>query len=337
MPQLLPERKKPPVPDDGELSLPNMFAALGGGLAAAAVFAVITKGTLAGLLLAHLAPLPLMIVALGFGLRHGATSAVIAAGLLSIWPGPGFGLAYAGLVAIPATLACYVALGAPFRGKDLVTRNRPALAVLVAGAALALAASAAVTLAAIQFGGLEEALNPLRAKAYLIIEDMIRSQDLGDRIDSKHLSGIAAFAFPATISAYALLIHSLNLWSAGQLAKASGLLTRSWPDIAAEFALPKAAAVVFVAASALASVGDLAGQYGLIVAETLGLALALQGLAVAHALMRSAKLGTIALVIAYFAIGLLGWPILLFTVIGVADAVFSFRVRKGATAQERRG
>lgn len=337
MPQLLPERKKPPVPDPGDVSLPNMFAALGGGLAAAAVFAVITKGTLAGLLLAHLAPLPIMIVALGFGLRHGATSAVIATGLLSIWPGPGFGLAYAGIVSVPATLACYVALGAPFRGKDLVARKQPALAVLSAGVALALAASAGVTLAAIQLGGLEEALNPLRAKAYLIIEDMIRAQDLGDKLDAKHLSGVAAFAFPATIAAYALLIHSLNLWSAGQLARASGLLARQWPDIAAEFALPKAVAVAFVAASALASVGDLPGQYGLIFAETLGLALALQGIAVAHALMRGAKLGAIALVIAYFAIGLLGWPILLFTVIGVADAVFSFRARKGAAAQERRG
>jgi hypothetical protein len=337
MPQLLPERKKPPLPENGEFSLPNMFAAVGGGLAAAAVFAVITKGTLAGLLLAHLAPLPIMIVALGFGLRHGATSAVIATALLSIWPGPTFGLGYAGLVSIPATLACYVAFGAPLRGKELLTSNLPSLAVLAAGSALALATSVAVTIAAVHLGGLEEALNPLRAKAYLIIEDMIRAQDLGDKLDAKHLSGVAAFAFPATISAYALLIHSLNLWPAGQLAKASGLLGRRWPDIAAEFALPKATAVIFVAASALASVGDLVGQYGLILAETLGLALALQGIAVAHVLLRGAKLGTIALIIAYCSIGLLGWPILLFTIIGIADAVFSFRARKAATAQARRG
>ena len=97
-----------------------MFASLGGGVAAAAVFAVVTKGTLAGLLLAHLAPLPLMIVALGFGLRHGATSALIAAGLLSIWPNPVFGLAYAGIVAIPAMLACLC------RARRAVPRDRAA-------------------------------------------------------------------------------------------------------------------------------------------------------------------------------------------------------------------
>jgi hypothetical protein len=337
MPQLLPERKKPPVPDNGDISLPNMFAALGGGLAAAAVFAVLTKGTLAGLLLAHLSPLPLMIVALGFGLRHGATSALIATGLLSIWPNPVFGLVYAGILAIPATLACYVALGAPFRGRELVAGNRAAMAVLSAGVALAAAFIAAVVVASIHFGSFEEAINPLRAKAYLIIEDMFRGQELGDRIDAKHLSGVAAFAFPATIAGYALLIHSLNLWGAGRLAKASGLLASNWPDIAAEFTLPRVVAPVFVAAAALAAIGDLAGEIALIVAETLGLALALQGLAVAHMLMRTAKLGTIALLIAYFTIGLFGWPILLFTAVGVADAAFSFRARKRATAQQRRG
>lgn len=336
MPQLLPDRKKPPVPDDSDFSLPQMFASLGGGLAAAAVFAVITKGTLAGLLLAHLAPLPLMIVALGFGLRHGATSALIATGLLSIWPNPVFGLAYAGFVAIPAMLAAYVALGAPYRAKALLTSNLPATAVLAAGVALAVAAGVAVTMAVIQLGSLDEALNPLRAKAYMIIEDMIRAQDLGDKLDAKQLSGFAAYAFPATIAAYALLIHSLNLWSAGQLVKASSLLKRPWPDIAADFAMPRVVSVAFAAAAALASVGGLVGEFGLIVAETLGLALALQGLAVAHTLLRGFKIGVVALTIAYFAIGLLGWPILLFTAIGVADAAFSFRARRAA-AQERRG
>ncbi|ATQ66805.1 MULTISPECIES: DUF2232 domain-containing protein [Methylosinus] len=337
MPQLLPERKKPPAPDKGDISLPNMFAPLGGGLAAAAVFAVLTKGTLAGLLLAHLAPLPLMIVALGFGLRQGATAALIAAGLLSIWPNPAFGLVYAGILAIPAILACYIALGAPFRGRELVAGNRAAIAVLGASVALAVAFSVAVIAASIYFGSFEEAINPLRAKAFLIIEDMFRGQDLGDRFDAARLSGVAAFAFPATIAGYALLIYSLNLWCAGKLVKASGLLSASWPDIAAEFTLPRPVAAVFVVAATLAAVGDLPGEIALIVAETLGLALALQGLAVAHMLLRTAKIGTVALLVAYFTIGLFGWPILLFTAVGVADAAFSFRARKRAAAQERRG
>lgn len=336
MPQYLPERKKPPVPDKSDFSITHIFASLGGGLAAAAVFAVITKGTLAGLLFAHLAPLPIMIVALGFGLRHGATAAIIATGLLSIWPHPVFGLVYGFLVALPAILAAFVVSGAPVRGRDQLTSHLPGWAVLAVGVAIAVATSVAVTSAVIHFGSLDEALNPLRAKAFLVIEEMIRAQDLGDRLDAKQLSGVAAYAFPATLSAYALLIHALNLWGAGQLARASSLLTRPWPDIANEFVLPRAVTAVFAAAVGVAFLGGLAGETGLIVAETLGLALALQGLAVAHALLRNTKASVVSLTIIYFVIGLLGWPIVFFTALGVADAAFSFRSRKAA-AQERRG
>lgn len=336
MPQLLPERKKLPVPDKGDFSLAQIFASLGGGLAAAAVFAVITKGTLSGLLLAHLAPLPIMIVALGFGLRHGATSAIIATGLLSIWPNPIFGLIYGLLVAAPALLGAYVVSGAPIRSRDKLTSFLPSWAVLAMGVALALATSLGIAAAVFHFGSLDEALSPLRAKAFLIIEEMIRAQDLGDRLDAKQLSGVAAYAFPATLTAYALLAHSLNLWGAGQLTKVSGLWSRPWPDVATEFVLPRAVSAVFAIAAAVASLGELGGEVGLIVAETLGLALALQGLAVAHALLRGSKASSVALTIIYFVVGLLGWPIVFFTALGVADAAFSLRGRKAA-AQERRG
>jgi len=335
MPQLLPERKKLPVPDN-DFSLPQIFASIGGGLAGAAVFAVVTKGTSAGTLFAFLAPLPIMIVALGFGLRHGATSALIATGLLSIWPNPVFGFIYAFLIAVPALAAAYAAAGAPWRGRDLVASRAPAWAILAAGAALAAAISIAVAAAAIRFGGLDEALNPLRARAFLAIEDLIRTQELGDKLDPNQLSGLVVYALPATLGALALLSHALNLWGAGLLARASGALPRPWPDIAEEFVLPRAVAALFLLACAAAFMGDLAGALGLVLAEILGLALAMQGLAVAHVLLRGSRAGGVALTIVYIVIGLFAWPIVLFTLVGVADAAFSFRSRKRA-AQARRG
>lgn len=336
MPQLLPERKKLPVPDNGDVSLSQIFASIGGGLAGAAVFAVITKGTSAGTLFAFLAPLPIMIVALGFGLRHGATSALIATGLLSIWPNPVFGFVYAFLIAVPALAAAYAAAGAPWRGRDLVTSHAPAWAALAAGAALAAAICIAVAAAAIYFGGLDEALNPLRARAFIALEELIRTQDLGDKLDASQLSGIVVYAFPATLGALALLSHALNLWGAGLLARASDALPRPWPDIAEQFVLPRTVAALFLLACAVSFVGDLAGEFGLILAEILGLVLAMQGLAVAHALLRGSRAGGVALTIVYIIIGLFAWPIVLFTVVGVADAAFSFRSRKQA-AQARRG
>ncbi len=336
MPQLLPERKKLPVPDNGDFSLPQIFASIGGGLAGAAVFAVLTKGTSAAVLFAFLAPLPILIVALGFGLRHGATSALIATGLLSIWPNPIVGVIYAFLVAVPALAAAYVAAGAPWRGRELVTSHAPAWAILAAGGVVATAVSIAVTIAAICFGGLDEALNPLRARAFIAIEDLVRTQELGEKLDPSQLSALVVFAFPATLAALTLLSQALNLWGAGLLARASDALSRPWPDIAQEFVLPRAVAGLFLIAGAVAFVGDLAGEIGLVFAETLGLALAMQGLAVVHALLRGTRVGGVTLTVIYIVIGLFAWPIVLFTVVGVVDAVFSFRSRKGA-AQARRG
>ncbi|WP_018265298.1 DUF2232 domain-containing protein [Methylosinus sp. LW4] len=336
MPQLLPERKKLPVPDNGDFSFSQIFASIGGGLAGAAVFAVLTKGTSASVLFAFLAPLPISIVALGFGLRHGATAGLIATGLLSIWPNPIFGLVYAFLVALPALAAAYVVSGANWRGRELVTSHAPAWAVLAAGGAVAAAVSAAVAIAAIRFGSLDEALNPLRARAFMAIEDLIRTQDLGDKLDASQLSALVVFAFPATLAALTLFSHALNLWGAGLLARASEALPRPWPDIAQEFVLPRAAAGAFLAACALAFLGDLPGEIGLVLAETLGLALAMQGLAVVHFLLRGTRIGGVTLTVIYIVIGLFAWPIVLFTVIGVADAAFSFRSRRQA-AQARRG
>lgn len=336
MPQNLPERKKSStVPDRSEFSWTQVGVSLGGGLAAAAVFAVVTKGTLAGLILAHLAPLPIMIVALGFGLRHGASSAIIATGLLSIWPHPFFGFAYGFLIAVPAMLAAFIASGAPYRKRDTLTSYLPAWAALGVGLAVAVAVSAGVGAAVFHFGSLEEALSPLRARAFLIIEEMIRTQELGDRFDAKQLSGVVAYAFPATLAAYMLLVHMLNLWGAGRLAKASGLLARRWPDVANEFVLPRPLTAVFAIGLGASFLDGLAGEIGLIVAMTLGLALAFQGFAVAHALLRGSKTSAIVLTLAYFIVGLLVWPIVFFTALGAADAAFSFRSRKAA-AQEKR-
>ena len=68
------------MPDKSVFSWTNIGISVGGGLAGAAVFAVLSKGTLAGFLLAHLAPLPIMIVALGLGVGHGALFSMLSCG-----------------------------------------------------------------------------------------------------------------------------------------------------------------------------------------------------------------------------------------------------------------
>jgi uncharacterized protein YybS (DUF2232 family) len=60
----------------------------------------------------------------------------------------------------------------------------------------------------------------------------------------------------------------------------------------------------------------------------MGVILSLQGLAVAHARLRARPNGMVLLAVIYFLVGLLGWPLVLFIFIGLADLVFDFRHRK---------
>ncbi len=329
------------MPDRSVFSWSNIGVSLAGGLAAAAVFAVLFKQTLPGLLLAHLAPLPIMIVALGFGLRHGWTSAIVATALTSLMIQPQIGFGFAFLVAAPAMLACWAASGAPWGGRDLLTAHLPGWACLAAAAMLALAIAGALAAAALQAGTLDAALNPYQARVFILLEQLGNSPDfpaeMKEHFDPKTQAVMISHTMPALLGFYVLLMQTLNLWVSARLARLSGLLTKPWPDIAREFVLPRAAAIVFGVGLALSFFEGLAGAVGLVVVSTLGLALALQGFAVTHELARGSKSGAVALSVLYFVTGLLvlplgGLPLALFALLGVGDTVFSWRARRLAAA-----
>lgn len=323
------------MPDKSVFSPQNIGISILGGLAAAAIFAVVARGGLGGLVFAHLAPLPLMIVALGFGVRHGATAAILATLILSIWPHPVVGMAYALLVAGPAWLAAYAASGAPRGRRDLLTANLPGWATLAPAAMIAGAVVLWIIVASITFGSLDEALNPIRARAFILLDMMVKEKELGDKIDPTTLSGSVARAVPAFLASYGLLIHVLNLWAAGRLSQASSLLSRPWPDIAMEFRLPRAVGGVFLSGVALTLFDGPSAAIGLVLSSTMGLLLAFQGLAVAHVRLRGSKSSALVLAIIYFMLGLLGWPIVFFAALGGADLIFNYRDRKTAAAQDQ--
>jgi uncharacterized protein YybS (DUF2232 family) len=95
---------------------------------------------------------------------------------------------------------------------------------------------------------------------------------------------------------------------------------------------------LFLSGIALTFFGGLAGAIGLVLATTLGLLLAFQGLAVAHIFIRGSRSSALVLAIIYFTLGLLGWPILFFAALGLADLVFNYRARRtdpGPTAMQK--
>jgi hypothetical protein len=310
-----------------------------GGAAAAAVFAVLGTLSLPALLLAHLAPLPIMIVALGFGITNGATSAIVATAIISLAPQhlPNgleqwrFGMFYGLLTALPSWLACYAASGAPFGGRDRLTRHLPAWACLVPAIVLAAVIGGLVAVATFTQGSLGEALSYLRGAVYLWLEHFREAMDLGADFDPKALSGSVTRVLPGALASYWLMIIMANLWIAAQLCRLSKLLIGPWPDIAQEYVLPRVVALLFAAAMGLSFLPGLTGVLAHIAAATLGTALLLQGLAVAHVFLRGSKSGVIVLSIIYFVGGLIGWPMIL--VLGVTDALFNYRNRMPAAPQ----
>jgi hypothetical protein len=320
------------VPDRSVFTWTNIAISVCGGLAAAAVFAVLSKGTTAGLFLAQLAPLPIMIIALGLGVRNGATAAIIGTVALTIWPNPLFGMAYGLLVALPAWLACYAVAGAPWGRRDLLTKNLSAWAVTAICATLIGGVIFFLGLTAFSHGAIDEPLSYVQGKLYFEIDGAMKEHQLGEVLTTEELTRFVQFFLPAIFVTYGLLLHTFNLWAAGRLTQISGMLKLPWPDIAADFALPRAIAVIFPLAAGLSLLNGFAGVSALVIAAALGMALGFQGLAVMHFWVRGSKSSVLTLSILYFFLGALGVPMILLTLLGMADAALHFRERKSAAA-----
>lgn len=322
------------MPDKSVFDLQHIGISVLGGLAAAAIGAVVARGGFGGLLFAHIAPLPIVIVAFGFGITHAASAAILATVILSIWPHPIVGMGYALLVALPAFMAAYAASGAPRDNRDLLTKNLSSWAAIAPATMLSLAAIFWIIVASIQFGSLDEALSTVRGRAYLLFQAMQKENLLSEKANLDELSGAFARSVPGFMASYGLLIHVINLWIGGRVAQGSGLLGRPWPDIARDFHLPRVVVGLFVTGLALALFSGPSAAIGIVLLATMGLLLAFQGLAVVHELLRASKSSVLVLSAVYLIAGVLtvmwGWPILFLAALGAADAFFDYRNRKFA-------
>jgi hypothetical protein len=323
------------VPDKSVYTGSNIALSIGAGLASAVIFVVLTRFTTPAILLAHLAPLPIMVVALGLGVRHGATAAIVGAVGLSIWPAPLFGLIFGIYIALPAFVASYALSGAPWNRHDLVRTNSPGWATLAAAIALIAVTVVGLGVMVARAGSLAEAVNPFQAILFDTLEKMatMEREAGGAAPDSKQLQIAVAHSMqliPGSLPSHLLIVHMLNLWLAARLCKTSGMLTLPWPDIATQLVLPRWAAVVLgLSLAGTLMLPGYPGAVAFIVFMTLGVAFAMQGLAVLQTLLRGHITSGPILTLIYFVLGVLGWPIV---ILGVVEAVFLLRARKAATA-----
>jgi len=123
-----------------------------------------------------------------------------------------------------------------------------------------------------------------------------------------------------------------NLWIAGRIARASGRLKRPWPEISA-MTFPGATPIVLAAAVALSLTSGLLSLIATIFSATLLMAYAVMGFAVLHGVTAGLASRGLILGAVWALVLLLGWPLTIVAIVGLADAALGLRAR----AARRRG
>ena len=133
-------------------------------------------------------------------------------------------------------------------------------------------------------------------------------------------------ALPPAAAVLTTLTNLVNLWLAVRIARISGRLRRPPDDFSAMRFPPYAPALI-----GLAFVGTfLPGMASIttsVLTASLALAYGVLGFAVLHAITRGMNSRPFTLGGTYAAVLFFGWPVLLLSMLGLADTAFDFRGR----------
>jgi hypothetical protein len=302
---------------------------LGAGLASALLFASIASGSPISVLLFYLAPLPILLAGIGWSHLAALIAALGAAAGLGALLGFWFFIAHLAGVGIPAYLLAYVAmLARPVPGGTLEWYPAGKLVLWTAGIA---AASTALTIPV--FGS---DLESYRAVVKQIFERVIRLQlgtpageplKLPSGADPNTTLDLLATVMPPMAAAISMLTSLVNLWLAGRIARVSGRLARTWPDLSA-MNFPVMAPVVLLAAIALSFLASIVGVAAGMLAACLLLAYAVLGFAVIHRLTHALSARGVILGAVWLLVIVLGWPAIVVALIGLADGLLDLRTNK---------
>jgi hypothetical protein len=302
---------------------------LGAGAAAALLFASIASGSLLSLALFYLAALPILIAAVGWSHWAGLLAAIVSAAALATVFSFKFFMAYLLGVGLPAWWLGYLAmLARPGQVPGDLEWYPPGMLVLWA----ALLSALSMVLAIPYFGFDQESFQGALRSSF---ERVLRAQSntpagapltLPGGSDPQRLLDFLVTVIPPAAAALGTITHLINLWLAGRITRVSGRLQRPWPDVPS-MRLPPMAAGFTAAAIAATFMPGIIGIVGAIFAAALLIAYAAAGLAVLHVLTRTLAARFLLLIGVYVAVILLGWPLLLASLLGLADTAFDFRSR----------
>jgi hypothetical protein len=305
---------------------------IGAGAATALLFASVASGSPLSVLLFYLAPLPILLAALGWSHWAALIAAVFAsAGLAAVFTSYFFIMFLIG-VGLPAWWLGYLTLLArPVEGAPDGLEWYPVGHLVVWAAILG---AGVVVAGMLHFGTDEESF---RASLRSFMERMLRGgprtptlpTELPKGVDMGRVIDFLVVALPPTAAVVTTITNLLNLWLASRVARISGRLRRP-PSELASMLFPAYAPALIAAAVAVSFIPGLIGSFGTVFTASLLMAYAILGLAVMHAITRGMASRPFALGGLYAVLIFFGWPVLILSMLGLADTAFNIRGRVAA-------
>src|SRR5690242_17259250 len=304
---------------------------IGAGAAASLLFASVTSGTMLSIPLFYLAPLPIMIAGLGWGHWVALTATLTGAFAFGIIFGAVFLFAFLAVAGVPAWWLSYLAmLARPAAANTGNGQATPGLEWYPPGRLVvwaAVLAALSVIVAIPNFGtdaesfraGMRSSLN-----AVLHLDGSATGQpgvSKGDRV-----LNFLVNAIPPAAAVVATITSLLNLWIAARVVKFSGRLARPFTELSA-MTFPPMLAAGLALAIGLSFVDGMLGIVASVASASLLLAYGVLGFAVLHAITQGMNLRWLVLGLAYAAVILIGWPLLVLCLLGIADSVIGVRGR----------
>ncbi|HLN08441.1 MAG TPA: DUF2232 domain-containing protein [Xanthobacteraceae bacterium] len=304
------------------------------GAASALLIAALASGSLLAMLLFHLAPLPLMIAALGWSQLAGLIAAFVSAAALVAVFGYLFVAGYLVGIALPAWWLSYLALLGRPSGTAAGSVEWFPVGRLVIWAALTGSVVGGMFVIAPDPAGFRALLKRVLDLILRIDNESGQAPaDLPSSGDIDQMLDLLVIAIPPTAAALSTLTNLGNLWLAAQIARVSGRLARPWPMLS-DMVFPRIAAI-FLAVAAVGTllpevssdVPPVIGRLAAVLAASLFMAYAMLGLAVLHATTRGIRGRGMVLAGTYATVAVLGWPVLVMTLIGLVDSAIDIRGR----------
>jgi hypothetical protein len=152
-----------------------------------------------------------------------------------------------------------------------------------------------------------------------------------ERLTTKEMIDALAATLPGAVAVFATLINCFNLWLAGRIVHVSGRLRRPWPDLSA-MQLPPLAPAILAACLVGLWLPEFASFIAASFAASLITVFTFVGLAVMHAITRGIASRPLMLAVLYISIvPLAGLPLLLASLLGLAESVLNIRARVAAS------